>query len=124
MLDKGSKSNGDPRSEVSPVQVCGILTREQRGLPGAALRQSLDAERCVERYRESQRATGSWGLEGRQGAAHQLQERWKKCSRVRERVDLRVVLADAYPVEKYQQDPVRPRCLYRRLRTRSATRSI
>jgi hypothetical protein len=43
---------------------------------------------------------------------------------VRERVDLRVVLADAYPVEKYQQDPVRPRCLYRRLRTRSAARSI
>ena len=53
LLDKRPKSNWYPGSEVSPVQVCRVLTREQRGLPGAALWQTLDAERRVERNRQA-----------------------------------------------------------------------
>lgn len=108
---------------MSPLQIGGVLTREQRCLSRAALWQSVNAERRVERHRSAKGAAGPCVSQRRHTAAHQLQQGGKRRAGSYERIVVGGVLTDPYTVQKKQQDAGRPFYLRRPFRARPTARS-
>src|SRR5258707_14471301 len=92
-------------TKMLPNESLSITTGQQAGLPGAALRQPGNAESCIDRC-QRHASTGALRIaEMGDVVLHNVPEYVPL--RREKRIILPVLLPDAYPVEKNQQDVCR-----------------
>ena len=98
-FDQGTQADGYPRPEVTAVQLCGILSRQERGLTGPTLRCTGYSEAGIERkYRLRRDRCVDCG----KPSTAQRSECRQLCRK--ERIDRRVVGSDPDAVEKKKKE--------------------
>lgn len=98
-LDQRTQADGYPRPEVTAVQLCRVLSRQERGLTGPTLRCTGYSEAGIERkYRLRRDRFVDCG----KPSTAQRSERRQLCRK--ERIDRRVVGSDPDAVEKKKKE--------------------